>query len=42
MLFRSLPRCSYLLDEVAAKRIDLATPVRPGARLDVLPPFAGG
>lgn len=37
-----LPRCSYLLDEVAAKRVDLAIPVRPGARLDVLPPFAGG
>ena len=34
-----LPRCSYLLDEVAVRDVD-----RPahGTVLDVLPPFAGG
>jgi molybdopterin converting factor small subunit len=35
-----LPRCSYLLDEVAVH--GPATPVRDGQVLDVLPPFAGG
>jgi sulfur-carrier protein len=35
-----LDRCSYLLDEVAAR--DLTTPLHDGATLDVLPPFAGG
>ncbi|BDD81072.1 putative molybdenum cofactor biosynthesis protein D2 / thiamineS [Tsukamurella pulmonis] len=34
-----LPRCSYLLDEVAVR--DVAAPAS-GAMLDVLPPFAGG
>jgi molybdopterin converting factor small subunit len=35
-----LQRCSYLIDEVAAhgERAQL----RPGAVVDVLPPFAGG
>ncbi|GGJ87724.1 putative molybdenum cofactor biosynthesis protein D2 (MoaD2) / thiamineS [Pilimelia anulata] len=35
-----LARCSYLVDGAAAR--DRAGPVRPGATLDVLPPFAGG
>lgn len=35
-----LPRCSFLLDEVAVH--GPGTPVRPGQVLDVLPPFAGG
>ena len=39
-LVRVLPRCSYLLDEVAVH--GPATPVRDGQVLDVLPPFAGG
>ncbi len=34
------PRCSYLLDEVAAH--DEAIDVPAGSRVDVLPPFAGG
>ncbi|WP_019200805.1 MoaD/ThiS family protein [Tsukamurella sp. 1534] len=34
-----LPRCSYLLDEVAVR--DQSAPAA-GATLDVLPPFAGG
>ena len=37
-----LPRCSYLVDEVAARPSDLDRDVPPGSRLDVLPPFAGG
>lgn len=37
-----LPRCSYLVDEVAARPSDRDRDVPPGARLDVLPPFAGG
>ena len=37
-----LPRCSYLLDEVALKRAEVGTAVPAGSRLDVLPPFAGG
>lgn len=39
-LARVLPRCSFLLDEVAVHGPDTA--VRPGQVLDVLPPFAGG
>lgn len=39
-LTRVLPRCSYLLDEIAVHGPD--TPVRAGQVLDVLPPFAGG
>ncbi len=35
-----LDRCSLLLDGRAVR--DPATPVGPDARLDVLPPFAGG
>lgn len=35
-----LPRCSYLLDGVAAR--ETSAGVVDGARLDVLPPFAGG
>lgn len=35
-----LAACSFLLDSVAVR--DRATPLRPGAELDVLPPFAGG
>jgi molybdopterin converting factor small subunit len=37
-----LPRCSYLLDETAVRRVDRDAVVPPGSRLDVLPPFAGG
>jgi molybdopterin converting factor small subunit len=37
-----LPRCSYLLDEVAVRPSELDRGIGPGARLDVLPPFAGG
>lgn len=33
-------RCSYLVDEVAAR--DVARPLPAGAVVDVLPPFAGG
>ena len=39
-LARVLPRCSYLLDEIAVH--GLTTPVQDGQVLDVLPPFAGG
>ena len=39
-LARVLDRCSFLLDEVAVR--DHSTPLRDGATLDVLPPFAGG
>ncbi len=39
-LNRVLARCSFLLDGVAVR--DRATVAMPGARLDVLPPFAGG
>ena len=35
-----LPRCSFLLDEVAVRGTQ--TRVRTGQILDVLPPFAGG
>lgn len=34
-----VPRCSFLVNEVSAKGDDV---VPPGARVDVLPPFAGG
>jgi molybdopterin converting factor small subunit len=37
-----LPRCSYLLDEVAVRPSELDRDIPAGARLDVLPPFAGG
>ncbi|MDQ2738202.1 MAG: MoaD/ThiS family protein [Actinomycetota bacterium] len=39
-LAQVLRRCSFLLDETAVH--GSATVVRPGAVLDVLPPFAGG
>ncbi len=39
-LRKVLDACSFLLDSVAVR--DRATPLRPGAELDVLPPFAGG
>ena len=39
-LARVLDRCSFLLDEVAVRDRDL--PLRDGATVDVLPPFAGG
>lgn len=39
-LARVLPRCSFLLDEIAVHGPDAL--VRPGQVLDVLPPFAGG
>jgi len=35
-----LPRCSFLLDEVALHDFDVQVP--DGSTLDVLPPFAGG
>ena len=37
-----LPRCSYLVDEVAVRPSELDRGISGGARLDVLPPFAGG
>lgn len=39
-LRRVLAACSVLVDSVAVR--DHATPLQPGAQLDVLPPFAGG
>lgn len=39
-LRKVLPACSFLVDSVAVR--DRTTPLRPGAELDVLPPFAGG
>jgi molybdopterin converting factor small subunit len=33
------PRCSFLVNEVSARDAEV---VPPGARVDVLPPFAGG
>lgn len=39
-LARVLTAASFLLDEVAVRRH--STPLRDGAQLDVLPPFAGG
>jgi molybdopterin converting factor small subunit len=39
-LGRVLERCSFLVDEVAARRHDL--PLGEASAVDVLPPFAGG
>jgi molybdopterin converting factor small subunit len=39
-LSRVLERCSFLVDEVAARRLDL--PLGDASAVDVLPPFAGG
>ncbi|RLY94387.1 molybdopterin synthase sulfur carrier subunit [Kocuria tytonicola] len=39
-LAQVLPRCSLLVDGITAR--DPATPLAPGATVDVLPPFAGG
>jgi molybdopterin converting factor small subunit len=39
-LRKVLAACSFLVDSVAVR--DRTTPLRPGAELDVLPPFAGG
>lgn len=39
-LRRVLVSCSFLVDSVAVR--DRATPLRAGAELEVLPPFAGG
>lgn len=39
-LTRVLQRCSFLVDEVAARRHDL--PLGDASTVDVLPPFAGG
>jgi sulfur-carrier protein len=39
-LRKVLAACSFLLNSVAVR--DHATPLQPGAQLDVLPPFAGG
>ena len=36
------PRCSYLIDGVAVQGDLAEIHVEPGARVDVLPPFAGG
>jgi len=37
-----LPRCSYLVDGLSVRASETHTPVAPGSRIDVLPPFAGG
>jgi sulfur-carrier protein len=39
-LGRVLTRCSFLCDGIAVR--DKAQPLRAGATVDVLPPFAGG
>jgi sulfur-carrier protein len=39
-LRKVLAACSFLLDSVAVR--DRSTPLRAGAQLDILPPFAGG
>lgn len=39
-LHKVLGACSFLVDSVAVR--DRTMPLRPGAELDVLPPFAGG
>ncbi|MDQ2884034.1 MAG: MoaD/ThiS family protein [Actinomycetota bacterium] len=39
-LHKVLGACSFLVDSVAVR--DRAMTLRPGAELDVLPPFAGG
>ena len=36
------PRCSYLVDGVAVHGDPAEIQLKAGARLDVLPPFAGG
>jgi len=36
------PRCSFLVDGLAAHGDPASVPVAPGTRIDVLPPFAGG
>lgn len=36
-----LPRCTFLIDALAAKA-PFDVPVAPGSTVDVLPPFAGG
>ena len=38
-LARVLSICTFLLD---GERADPSTPLRPGAQVDALPPFAGG
>jgi molybdopterin converting factor small subunit len=38
-LARVLSICTFLLD---GERADAGTPLRPGAQVDALPPFAGG
>ena len=38
-LARVLSICTFLLD---GERADPATPLQPGAKVDALPPFAGG
>ena len=37
-----VPRCSFLLDEVAVHGDHVSIDVPEGSVLDVLPPFAGG
>ncbi|GAA1867877.1 MoaD/ThiS family protein [Pseudonocardia ailaonensis] len=39
-LAKVLPRCSYLLDEIAVR--DTGTALPSSSTVDVLPPFAGG
>jgi len=39
-LTTALPKCSYLVNGLATK--DLATELKSGDIVDVLPPFAGG
>jgi molybdopterin converting factor small subunit len=39
-LSQVLPQCSYLLDEVSLRDLDVV--VLDGSTMDVLPPFAGG
>lgn len=36
-----LPRCSFLVDALAAKA-PFDVPVEAGSTVDILPPFAGG
>ncbi|MCX8528000.1 MAG: MoaD/ThiS family protein [Candidatus Nanopelagicales bacterium] len=36
------PRCSFLIDGLAAHGDPALVPLAPGTRVDVLPPFAGG
>jgi len=39
---RVRPQCSFLVNEVAVHNDAFSAIVPPGARIDVLPPFAGG